>query len=121
MARLTLDLSNIMAGEGVGREDWLHRYDFYLIPSAVKSKNRWVDTNGVFPMMSSAVLDGTIKNTPYTGSQRERWELYSQLSTDAKHEKVTRSMEMHACRNSTRQGGLPETSWNATPPSALTQ
>ena len=41
-------------GDGIGDDDWLHKNDLYVRPSVDRSKQRWEDTNGVFPTMSSA-------------------------------------------------------------------
>ncbi|KAJ1278449.1 hypothetical protein BS78_04G080000 [Paspalum vaginatum] len=109
--------TNNMAGDEIDHDDWLHRNDLYVRLLAERSKISTDETNGVFLMMSSAVFISSIKNTPYNALKRgKNREWYSQLSADAKHNKITRSMEMRARRNSTRQ----ETGCDTTPQSALT-
>ncbi|WVZ79685.1 hypothetical protein U9M48_027238 [Paspalum notatum var. saurae] len=62
------------------------------------------DTDGVFPMMLSAVLNGARENTPYIASKGEKdRERYSRLSADAKHRMVIRSMQIRARRYRTKQ------------------
>ncbi|WVZ93700.1 hypothetical protein U9M48_039661 [Paspalum notatum var. saurae] len=96
--------TNNMAGYGIIHDDWLHRNDSYVGLSVDMSKISRDDTSGVFPTMTSAVFNSTIKNTPYNALKRgKNREWYPQLSADAKHNKITRSMEMRARRNSTMQ------------------
>ncbi|WVZ48976.1 hypothetical protein U9M48_000361 [Paspalum notatum var. saurae] len=99
-----LGQSNDIDGDGFQDDDWLHRNDLYVRHSVDECKKTCEDCNGVFPTMSSTVINGARDNTPYSAFKREKLrEQYSRLSADAKHDKSTRSMEMRARRNSTRQ------------------